>query len=102
MDSRAIDQADARTVYDADAVSEVVIEAIYERSSSLSAPVAKDFVLQLWLVLRMEISVLGHGAGGSENMHLTQISYRQKHVLFNKYSNSASGEEDATFLLIGI
>jgi hypothetical protein len=91
MDSRAIDQANARTVYDA--VSEAVIEAIYERSSSLSAPSVKDFVLQLCLVSRMEISVggyKGHGAGGPENMDLNQLSYRQQHAFLNK---SATGDQ---------
>jgi hypothetical protein len=76
-----------------DAVSEAVIEAIYERSSSLSAPSVKDFVLQLCLVSRMEISVggyKGHEGGGPEKIDLNQISYRQQHALLNK---SATGDQ---------
>ena len=55
MDSRAIDEANARSVYDA--VSEVLIEGIFERSSSLSAAAVKVFVKQLCYVSTFEISV---------------------------------------------
>jgi hypothetical protein len=93
MDARAIDEANARAVYDA--VSEALIEAIYERSSSLSAPAVKDFVTQLCLVSSSEISV-GHGRQhsthvGAERVDLTQVSYREQHVLLN-HANSGGDQ----------
>ena len=57
VDARAIGEANARAI--CDAVSEGLIEAINERSSSLSAPAVKDFVTQLCHVTRSEISVGG-------------------------------------------
>jgi hypothetical protein len=53
MDLREIDEVNARVIYDA--VSEALIEAIYQRSASLSGPSVKEFVLQLCRVSRMEI-----------------------------------------------
>ena len=73
MDAKAIDEANAREVYDA--VSETTIEAIYERSSSLSATAVIEFVLQLCLVSRAEISVGTNSRPGD----LNQVTYRQKH-----------------------
>lgn len=98
MDARAIDEVNARNVYDA--VSEVVIESIYERSSSLSAPAVKDFVLQLCLVSRMEISVggyAGHNVGGADGSDLTQVAYRQQHALLSNNSNNAGGQSGDQF-----
>jgi len=87
MDAKAIDEANAREVYEA--VSEATIEAIYERSSSLSATAVNEFVVQLCLVSRAEISV-----GANDQMDLTQVAYRQKHhALLNSNANShAAGE----------
>ena len=73
MDAKAIDEANAREVYDA--VSEATIEAIYERSSSLSATAVIEFVLQLCSVSRAEISVGTNSRPGD----LNQVTYRQKH-----------------------
>jgi len=97
MDARAIDEANARTVYDA--VSEVVIEGIYERSSSLSAPAVKDFILQLCLVSRMEISVGGHGTYGvgTDKSNLTHVSYRQQHALLGSYSGNGGNHAGDQF-----
>ena len=76
MDARAIDEANARVVYDA--VSETVIEAIYERSSNLSAQAIKDFVKQLCFVSRSEISVGGasllYNNKGGEQFHHNQVN----------------------------
>ena len=95
MDARAIDEANARAVYDA--VSEGWIEAIYERSSSLSAPAVKDFVSQLCLVSRSEISVGGglmHKSDGkTESTDLTHVSYRQQHVLLGNASMGSGGDQ---------
>lgn len=77
MDAKEIDEANAREVYDA--VSESTIEAIYERSSSLSAPAVLEFFIQLCAVSRAEISV---GTSGDE-LDLNQVSYRQKHALLS-------------------
>lgn len=79
MDAKAIDEANAREIYDA--VSEATIEAIYERSSSLSADAVKEFVVQLCLVSRAEISV-----GANDQMDLNQVPYRQKHELLSSHS----------------
>ncbi len=87
MDAKAIDEANAREIYDA--VSEATIEAIYERSSSLSAPAVKEFVIQLCLVSRSEISV-----GANDQLDLTQVAYKQKHALLNNNSNAhAAGDQ---------
>lgn len=88
MDAKAIDEANAREIYDA--VSEATIEAIYERSSSLSAPAVKEFVVHLCLVSRAEISVGPCGQMGD----LNQVSYRQQHALLNTNTNShAAGDQ---------
>jgi hypothetical protein len=73
MDAKAIDEANAREVYEA--VSEATIEAIYERSSSLSATAVMEFVVQLCFVSRSEISVGTNSRPGD----LNQVTYRQKH-----------------------
>jgi brefeldin A-inhibited guanine nucleotide-exchange protein len=88
MDSKAVDEANAREIYEA--VSEATIEAIYERSSSLSAHAVKEFVVQLCLVSRAEISVGTNNRMGDIN----QVAYRQKHALLNSSSNAhASGDQ---------
>lgn len=86
MDAKAIDEANAREIYNA--VSEGTIEAIYERSSSLSAVAVKEFVLQLCQVSRLEIAVGNNIAPDSD---LNQVAYRQKHTLLD--SKLASGEQ---------
>ncbi|GAX26099.1 hypothetical protein FisN_42Hh007 [Fistulifera solaris] len=87
MDSKAIDEANARAVYDA--VSETIIEAIYERSSSLSPVAVKEFVLHLCRVSKSEISVgvSTEGAVGTKT-DLTAVAYRDHHVLL---ANSQKG-----------
>jgi brefeldin A-inhibited guanine nucleotide-exchange protein len=80
MDKREIDEANARVVYDA--VSEALIEAIYQRSASLSGPSIMEFVYQLCRVSRMEISGYGGHAGSEANtVDLSQTHYRQQHTL---------------------
>jgi hypothetical protein len=83
MDKKEIDEANARTVYEA--VSEGLIEAIYERSSSLSTSAVKEFILQLCRVSRMEISHYGGGIGSNANqVDLSQVHYRQHHTLLSE------------------
>jgi len=83
MDRREIDETNARVVYEA--VSEELIEAIYQRSASLSGPSIKKFVYQLCRVSRMEISGYGGHAGSEANtVDLTQAHYRQQHTLLNE------------------
>ena len=77
MDAKAIDEMNARIVYEG--VSEAAIEAIYERSSSLSATAVKEFVQQLCYVSRMEISV----RGAPNKADLTHVTYRQQHALLS-------------------
>jgi Sec7 domain/Domain of unknown function (DUF1981) len=84
MDAKEVDEANAREIYDA--VSESTIEAIYERSSSLSAPALKEFVMQLCMVSRAEMSV-----GGHDNRDLNHVSYRQKHALLHGNNASSPG-----------
>lgn len=87
MDAKAIDEANARNVYEA--VSESVIEAIYERSSSLSANAAKTFVSHLCIVSRDEISV-----GGVQNSRdLNAVSYRQQHALLASSTHGTTADQ---------
>ena len=82
MDTKEIDEANARTVYEA--VPEDIIEAIYERSSSLSTSAVKEFILQLCRVSRMEISDFGGSvASDSNEVNLTSVNYRRKHELLS-------------------
>ena len=83
MDAKAIDEANARLIYEG--ISEDLIEIIYERSSSLSTPAIKEFVSQLCYVSSMEISV-GYGS-----KDLNHVSYRQQHALLAGSSNHSSG-----------
>lgn len=74
MDKRAIDEANTRSIYDA--VSDSLIDAIYQRSSSLSGPSIKEFVLRLCHVSRMEISgYSGHVGSRANAVDLTSIHY---------------------------
>ena len=80
MDRHEIDELNARIVYDA--VSESLIEAIYQRSSSLSGPSIKDFVFQLCRVSRMEITGYGGHVGSEANtIDLSSVHFRQQHTL---------------------
>lgn len=80
MDTKEIDEANARIVYQA--VSEEMIEAIYERSSSMSTSSVKEFILQLCRVSRMEISNYGgHVGSDSNHVDLTKVQYRKHHEL---------------------
>ena len=86
MDTKQIDEANARTVYEA--VSEEFIEAIYERSSSMSTDAVKEFILQLCRVSRMEISHYGGGVGSDSNqVDLTKVQYRKQHELLASAPN---------------
>lgn len=91
MDKKEIDEANARTVYEA--VSESMVEGIYERSSSLSTVAVKEFILQLCRVSRMEISHYGGQVGSEKNeVDLTKVHYRQHHtLLLNSPSREAEG-----------
>ena len=77
MDAKAVDEMNSRIVYEG--VSEAAVEAIYERSSSLSAAAVKEFVQQLCYVSRIEISVRGAG----NKADLTHVNYRQQHALLS-------------------
>ncbi|KAL3918887.1 MAG: hypothetical protein SGILL_004029 [Bacillariaceae sp.] len=93
MDTKEIDEANARTVYEA--VSEEIIEAIYERSSSMSTVAVKEFILQLCRVSRMEISHYGGGVGSDSNeVDLTKVQYRRQHELL---SHAPSRESEGGF-----
>jgi len=84
MDAKAIDEANTRLIYDT--VSEATVEAIYERSSSLSADGVKTFVTQLCFISNMEISVGDNNNNEGEGMDktdLTSVSYRQQHELLS-------------------
>lgn len=86
MDARAIDEANARVVYDA--VSEALIDAIYSRSASFSPHAVKDFVTQLCLVSQNEISVRGGHKGD-----LNQVNYRQHHAMLSSQSSGSGGDQ---------
>ena len=90
MDKRDIDEANARVIYDA--IPESLVDAIYQRSSSLSGPAINEFIFQLCRVSRMEISGYGGHVGSDANaVDLTQVHYRQQHTLLN---SSAHGRPD--------
>ena len=83
MDTKEIDEANARIVYEA--VAEDIIEAIYERSSSMSTDSVKEFILQLCRVSRMEISHYGgFVASDSNENNLTSVQYRKRHDLLSQ------------------
>jgi Sec7-like guanine-nucleotide exchange factor len=93
MDTKEIDEANARTIYEA--VSEEIIEAIYERSSSLSTAAVKVFILQLCRVSRMEISHYGGFVGSESNqVDLTKVQYRRQHELL---AHAPSKESEGGF-----
>jgi len=90
MDAKSIDEANARAVYDA--VSESMIEAIYERSSSLSALSISKFVMQLSAVSESEIMV-GYSADEAATTlnDLTKVAYRGQHKLITQSKASGPG-----------
>ena len=91
MDRHEIDELNARIVYDA--VSESLIEAIYQRSSSLSGPSIKDFVFQLCRVSRMEIAGYGGHVGSDANtIDLSSVHYRQQHTLLAHPDTNHNGQ----------
>jgi Sec7 domain/Domain of unknown function (DUF1981) len=75
MNTKEIDEANARTVYEA--VSESLIQAIYERSSSLSTSTVKEFIHQLCRVSRMEISGNWHATADAD---LSQMWNSERHT----------------------
>ena len=77
MDAKAVDEANARLVHEA--VSEDAIEAIYELSSSISAPAIKEFASQLCYVSSLEI----RGGESSNSRDFNKVSYRQQHALLS-------------------
>lgn len=93
MGTKEIDEANARTIYEA--VSEEIIEAIYERSSSMSTAAVKVFILQLCRVSRMEISHYGGFLGSDSNqVDLTKVQYRRQHELL---AHTQSKESEGGF-----
>jgi Sec7-like guanine-nucleotide exchange factor len=54
---------------------------------SLRAPAVKEFVVQLFLVSKAEIS-----AGTYDHTDLTQVAYRQKHALLNSKATAAGNQ----------
>eukprot|EP00957_Ditylum_brightwellii_P140067 10672491-Ditylum_brightwellii.AAC.1 len=91
MDSRAIDETNAKSIHEA--VPEILIDAIFHRSSSLSGPAVKEFIYQLCRVSRMEISGYGGHVGSEANtIDLTNVHYRQSHTLLpNSLHQSKTG-----------
>jgi hypothetical protein len=89
MDKLALDQANARVIHEA--IPESLVDAIYQRSSSLSGPAIMDFIFQLCRVSRMEISGYGGHVGSNANeIDLTQVHYRQQHTLLNASGHGRS------------
>jgi hypothetical protein len=89
MDKLALDQANARVIHEA--IPESLVDAIYQRSSSLSGPAIIDFIFQLCRVSRMEISGYGGHVGSNANeIDLTQVHYRQQHTLLNASGHGRS------------
>jgi hypothetical protein len=91
MDKREIDEVNARVIYEA--IPESLIDAIYQRSSSLSGPAINEFIFQLCRVSRMEISGYGGHVGSDQNaIDLTQVHYRQQHTLLNSSTHGRSDQ----------
>lgn len=91
MDKLAIDQANARLIYEA--IPESLVDAIYQRSSSLSGPAINEFIFQLCRVSRMEISGYGGHVGSNANeIDLTQVHFRQQHTLLNTSGHGRSDQ----------
>ena len=90
MDKRAIDESNATSIHEA--IPETLIDAIYEKSTTLSVPSIKEFVFQLCRVSRMEISGYGGHAGSNANtVDLTAVHYRQQHTLLTNRKDDAQG-----------
>jgi len=82
MDKKAIDETNARVIYDN--ISDELSDQIYIRSGSLSAVALKDFIFQLCRVSRMEIAGYGgHVGSKANNVDLTTVHYRKQHTLLN-------------------
>jgi len=93
MDRHEIDEANARIVYDA--ISESILEAIYQRSSSLSGPSIKEFIFQLCRVSRMQIAGYGGHVGSEANtIDLSSVHYRQQHTLRTNPDTSFYAQPD--------
>ena len=91
MDKQEVDEANARVIYEA--IPESLIDAIYQRSSSLSGPAINEFVFQLCRVSRMEIAGYGGHVGSDANaVDLTQVHYRQQHTLLSSSSHGRSDQ----------
>lgn len=83
MDRMAIDEINARTVYEN--IPDDLPDEIFSRSSSLSSPAIKDFIFQLCRVSRMEISGYGGHVGNKANfVDLTAVHYRKQHTLIGE------------------
>ena len=90
MDKRAIDESNATSIHEA--IPETLIDAIYEKSTTLSVLSIKEFVFQLCRVSRMEISGYGGHAGSNANtVDLTAVHYRQQHTLLTNRKDDAQG-----------
>jgi len=90
MDKRAIDESNATSVHEA--VPETLIDAIYQRSTTLSVRSIESFVFQLCRVSRMEISGYGGHVGSNSNtVDLTAVHYRQQHTLLTNRNDDAQG-----------
>mmetsp|Transcript_4893 Transcript_4893/g.9331 ORF Transcript_4893/g.9331 Transcript_4893/m.9331 type:complete len:2158 (+) Transcript_4893:121-6594(+) len=80
LDKIVIDEINARTAHDN--LAEDLLDYIFSRSSSLSAPAIKEFIFQLCRVSRMEISGYGGSIGNKANdVDLTAVHYRRHHSL---------------------
>lgn len=91
MDKQEVDEANARVIYEA--IPESLIDAIYQRSSSLSGPAINEFIFQLCRVSRMEISGYGGHVGSDANaVDLTQVHYRQQHTLLGSSSHGRTDQ----------
>jgi len=90
MDRKSIDEANAQIIYDL--VPDSLVDCIYHRSSSLSAPAVKDFILQLCRVSRMEISGYGGHVGSRANqVVLDDVQFFQQHSLVPHNNPNGTG-----------
>ena len=65
LSEKAIDEFNAQLV--SDAIGDDMIDKVFQLSGGLSDIAAKEFVLQLCRVSRMEISGYGGGVGGDSS-----------------------------------
>ena len=81
MDRRSIDESNARAIHEA--LPATYVDDIFHRSSSLSGPAVKDFILQLCRVSRMEISGYGGHVGSRANqVDVEKMLEHREHSLF--------------------